>query len=666
MNSRHIFITFIISTIVFLCSGCSDITDGSLGNNEEQLYNELKDKYFEIAKEYLNGWENGYTDGKNHIVGTHISDSDSTVFMICSEENPNSVCYFLFDEEKSLIGFGTEENWISTFEDDNMVYLGWFNSNNTMCGDCFKQNVQNKSSTLTKSISTEALFDYEKISKITGAIGYIQSANNINQDIIEKEYILLAKDITILTASIVLDILKVSGKVNLAVFIAEVWIEGFVSTHNQRFQMAMYNECKTEITNISSDGAGNINVFVTIKNPDSVPAELVRLYYPTDEDIINNVYCGIVGRKGVYPTSRVFTEPYKEEHLLDRSWGKERYLMYTFPMPKANERHVFKSYLKSTRIVNKSGEVNNGYIKYSEPYYFNNIGLIDRFSQESYSELADVYIFNCTAHASIEALEKVSQWGLYYDDGGFFSYKFFPKEYSEPSLSSPSSAEFEMEIKIKKQDFGNDTYKDIKLGIFTYDSVHDKTTWGTTQIFSVSIDNRWVDLGLPSGILWAKYNVGASSPEEYGDYYAWGETETKSSYGMSNYNLYDLNIDISNTNYDVATQKWGNGARIPSLENFKELLSNCSWYDSSYNGIRGYYAKGSNGNKIFFPFSGYKMNSLTIHRNYAGCFWSSTPSGDLAYILECFSEEGLDDKDYIYCYVDKDYGMTVRPVKDKN
>ena len=182
----------------------------------------------------------------------------------------------------------------------------------------------------------------------------------------------------------------------------------------------------------------------------------------------------------------------------------------------------------------------------------------------------------------------------------------------------------------------------------------------------IELSDRWVDLGLPSGILWAKYNVGASSPEEYGDYYAWGETETKSSYGMSNYNLYDLNIDISNTKYDVATQKWGNGARIPSLKDFKELLSNCSWYDSSYNGIRGYYAKGPNGNQIFFPFSGYKMNSLTIHRNYAGCFWSSTPSGDLAYILECFSEEGLDDKDYIYCYVDKDYGMTVRPVKDKN
>ena len=60
------------------------------------------------------------------------------------------------------------------------------------------------------------------------------------------------------------------------------------------------------------------------------------------------------------------------------------------------------------------------------------------------------------------------------------------------------------------------------------------------------------------------------------------------------------------------------------------------------------------------------MNTFTIHRNYAGCFWSSTPNGDLAYILECFSEEGIDDKDYFYCSVDKDYGITLRPVKIEN
>ncbi len=135
---------------------------------------------------------------------------------------------------------------------------------------------------------------------------------------------------------------------------------------------------------------------------------------------------------------------------------------------------------------------------------------------------------------------------------------------------------------------------------------------------------------------------------------------------MSNYKYYELDIDISNTTYDVATKKWGNDAQIPSIEDFKELLYNCKWKDGYYNEIRGCYAEGPNGNIIFFPFTGYKMESLVYDSNYAGYFWSSTPNGELAYILECFSDEEIDEKDYILCDVDKDYGITIRPVKDKD
>ena len=181
-------------------------------------------------------------------------------------------------------------------------------------------------------------------------------------------------------------------------------------------------------------------------------------------------------------------------------------------------------------------------------------------------------------------------------------------------------------------------------------------------------DDRWVDLGLPSGILWAKYNVGATSPEEYGDYYAWGETEVKSSYGMSNYYLYNLNINISNTSYDVATQKWGDGAKIPSLDNIKELLNNCIWQHGRFcNGVKGSIAKGPNGNEIFLPYVGNRYGEFKIEYDdvgYAGYYWSSIPSGDLAYILDCYS--GDDTSGECHSYSDKDVGLAVRPVKDKN
>ena len=183
--------------------------------------------------------------------------------------------------------------------------------------------------------------------------------------------------------------------------------------------------------------------------------------------------------------------------------------------------------------------------------------------------------------------------------------------------------------------------------------------------------DRWVDLGLPSGILWAKYNVGATSPEEYGGYYAWGETEAKSSYTNENYKYYNsatdsythIGDDISGTQYDVAHVKWGNGARMPRLAEIKELINNCSWYVSTYNGVKGMTVTGQNGNSIFLPFAGVRNNSDNIDYYDEGYYWSGTSSySSEAYYL--FFWGGADPgKDF--GNPDRHIGMSVRPVKDK-
>lgn len=104
-------------------------------------------------------------------------------------------------------------------------------------------------------------------------------------------------------------------------------------------------------------------------------------------------------------------------------------------------------------------------------------------------------------------------------------------------------------------------------------------------------EDIWVDLGLPSGILWAKYNVGANSPEEYGGYYAWGETEEKDSYTWENYkygekiwwtdtwiwSITGIPDNISSTSYDVAHVKWGDGARMPTQKEIEELYETCKF-----------------------------------------------------------------------------------------
>lgn len=175
---------------------------------------------------------------------------------------------------------------------------------------------------------------------------------------------------------------------------------------------------------------------------------------------------------------------------------------------------------------------------------------------------------------------------------------------------------------------------------------------------------RWVDLGLPSGILWAAYNVGATSPEEYGGYYAWGETEEKSSYTNENYKFYNsstgeydrIGLEISGTSYDVANVKWGEGARMPSRTDLQELVSNCTFVYGTYNGVTGNYVTGPNGKSIFLPFSGRKCSSGLINEESYGFFWSGTESG-LPYTLLCFENYGLCDN------CNRCDGHSVRPVK---
>ena len=200
-----------------------------------------------------------------------------------------------------------------------------------------------------------------------------------------------------------------------------------------------------------------------------------------------------------------------------------------------------------------------------------------------------------------------------------------------------------------------------------------------TKIFP---DDRWVDLGL--SVLWAKYNVGASSPEEYGGYYAWGEIEEKSSYTWENYkykttqpgpedNLIWIGTyigdDISQTQYDVAHIKWGEGARMPRLEDIKELVDNCSWSANTYNGVKGMIVTGQNGNSIFLPFAGKHSSSEEglLSEGCEGFYWSGTYYEDYIDNYAYFLFLSLYDNSYMYWdyYRFRFAGHSVRPVKDK-
>ena len=143
-----------------------------------------------------------------------------------------------------------------------------------------------------------------------------------------------------------------------------------------------------------------------------------------------------------------------------------------------------------------------------------------------------------------------------------------------------------------------------------------------------------VDLGLPSGTKWAARNIGATSVEDYGNYYAWGEVESKDSYTSGNYKWGTRNLgedyDISGTQNDVAAVKWGGIWRMPTSTEMQDLITNCSWSWDNINGVDGYIITGSSNNKIFLPAAGYMNGTSLDWKNSGGIYMTSTQAGDIS------------------------------------
>ena len=173
---------------------------------------------------------------------------------------------------------------------------------------------------------------------------------------------------------------------------------------------------------------------------------------------------------------------------------------------------------------------------------------------------------------------------------------------------------------------------------------------------------EYIDLGLPSGLKWATCNVGASSPEEYGDYYAWGEVKTKNKYTIHNSKRYGKSMnDISgNSKYDVARSKWGGSWRLPTKKELEELKNNCKWEWTTQNGKKGYKVTGPNGNSIFLPAAGRCFGSSLFKAGDYGYYWSSTGSngGYMAYYLDFGSS------DHDVNWEGRYFGRSVRPVSE--
>lgn len=295
---------------------------------------------------------------------------------------------------------------------------------------------------------------------------------------------------------------------------------------------------------------------------------------------------------------------------------------------------------------------------------------------------------NVTSYtATISGSVNVSlQYDIDYDYGFFLSTSGVPSKDNHVIEAKPE--------KIQAQKFTaelNNLKDNITYYYCAYVLCQGIYFYGNTKNFSTPKATRgklngheWVDLGLPSGLKWATCNIGATSPEEYGGYYAWGETSTKNFYSADNYpygntkdHSYNIPYDISGTSYDVAQQWWGSTWQMPTFSDIKELYYNCSFSWEYLNGISGARMTGKNGNSIFLPAGGaigpgYTGSGGTkvVGSGERGRYWSATMAykqnwNEVKYLN--FDKKGISlSMEFLGSYYDINIngfnGMLVRPV----
>lgn len=210
---------------------------------------------------------------------------------------------------------------------------------------------------------------------------------------------------------------------------------------------------------------------------------------------------------------------------------------------------------------------------------------------------------------------------------------------------------------------------DATYSMYVYLSDGSVVTYNVAEVDSVVFAEvadetngyEYVDLGL--SVKWAACNVGSDSASDYGSYYAWGETTTKSSYSTANGTTYGVEMDdiAGNADYDAAAANWGGAWRMPTYNEYAELIDSCTWEWTTQDDIYGYLVTGPSGNSIFLPAAGYRRGGWLYSTGGTGCYWCSTPAesgngtaGTLYFISSSYSMENY------YRY----RGHTIRPVLD--
>ena len=662
----------------FIIASCG--SDDPSSDPENPNENEVKD-FYQIPTKDLQDWAEGISNDSHYILAGY----NGNLPCVYVSSTDNNGVLFQFSESGEVTDISSNGIVISVSTRNDEQILSWINDNNEFCSIPIKSRFSKL--VINGSISragSSSLLQPSTVQTVFDIIQNIQSLGEIGLDLFTSDMLEFLNDL----GNFSFDAIVGSNPLGLTFVTLKNMIDGMYDSLYERHRRVMYGDCSIKIEEISNDGKGNIDVFVSIENANTIPDYLYNLYYEESEETTRNtVYWGIVGHREYVPRKYFYTEPYTVVKLLDTKASSTQHFMVSFPMPRKGDKFIFRAFLASTRLANSIDDVNDNIIKYGNNYNYNVLDAYIRdFKQVSCRKVGDKVNFICSVSGFINSVEDIIEWGVYYKDDDD-SYTYFPSKYTigyspGSGISSPNEDTFEIPLSIDYDKLDANCYKDIKLGIYTkggfnltYNGWSEPQTYSVHYVFSLCPDNKHphaIDLGLPSGTKWNCCNIGASTPNSFGDYYAWGEVKTWQPFSYS-YCIYpipgqftgneqytDIGSDISGTIYDVVHAKMGDTWRIPTSNQIFELDRYCSWEWGLNNGVLGYFVKGPNGRQIFLPATGQQRDdgAIFFKGDTFGSYWASNGGFKAVASALVFTKD-----DRFLTGNNKGMGLSIRPCK---
>lgn len=690
-----LFRTFVLLFSLSFCVTSCDDFDNLFGDFNKQDNGTSSFALYRIDEKSLSGWDEGffYSNEDGTVCPYYIVSSTDSIngdIIVCLNQTDSTdvdeSLIFHFSNEGDVLGVKLPGYRLDAQSYEEKVDFVAYDAQGKVCG--FFSVPYIKTDTLTVPMTRSPFFNSNGEFSVSKTMNFVEFGEKVT-NVLGNVYNLSEGNYGDVLADLLLGNMTGAVKSFFGRIIPPLTIKGILEWHYEEAKQGFMGNADIQISSVKRTSKTSITVEGKISNISSIPSNRLVVADGQMGYTSNKIFYGVAVGKNAYPGL------YLNENCTNLRMVSEEAFSFTFYMEETpGEVFYFRPFLIPETKIQHEDDLLPDFatcIRYGEAKEFvdSNVEL-SNFEQVKCIKNGSKYNVQFTIDASIPGLfDDLSNWGFdVKTKSGNYEKRYYANE--SGAYIPPTEKSFTCDVEITERDIENLNEEHLAEIFITpfiayRNSLPPMTFFDEVKYHLTITDNlcpnhnhpHMIDLGLPSGTKWACCNVGATKPEEYGGYYAWGETEEKENYSWSTYkwcngsrdsmtkyctNSYHGTVDnktVLDPEDDVAHVKWGGSWRMPTLEEQMELLNECTWKWTELNGVNGYRVIGPNGNSIFLPAAGYCRGSV-LHRRRGsyGNYWSSSLydySHHAYYLYFIFANHGSH-------YISRIDGHCVRPV----